>query len=69
MFFLHNGTQLEDEKCKFKKLQNKDHPNKLLFPLWSFILILDNIIRLLQLSFTASSCDEAVSGSTYRQNV
>jgi len=25
--FLHNGTQLEGEKCKFKKLQNKDHPN------------------------------------------
>ena len=27
MFFLHNGTQLEGEKCKFQKLQNKDHPN------------------------------------------
>ena len=25
--FLHNGTQLEGEKCKFQKLQNKDHPN------------------------------------------
>ena len=25
--FLHNGTQLEGEKCKFKKLQNKDHPS------------------------------------------
>jgi len=25
--FLHNGTQLEGEKCKFRKLQNKDHPN------------------------------------------
>ena len=24
--FLHNGTQLEGEKCKFQKLQNKDHP-------------------------------------------
>jgi len=24
--FLHNATQLEDEKCKFQKLQNKDHP-------------------------------------------
>ena len=24
---LHNGTQLEGEKCKFQKLQNKDHPN------------------------------------------
>ena len=24
--FLHNGTQLDGEKCKFKKLQNKDHP-------------------------------------------
>jgi len=24
--FLHDGTQLEGEKCKFKKLQNKDHP-------------------------------------------
>jgi len=23
---LHNGTQLEGEKCKFQKLQNKDHP-------------------------------------------
>jgi len=26
--FLHNGTQLEGEKCKFQKLQNKDHPNE-----------------------------------------
>jgi len=25
--FLHNGTQLEGEKCKFQKLQNKDHPS------------------------------------------
>jgi len=24
--FLHNGTQLEGEKCKFQNLQNKDHP-------------------------------------------
>jgi len=24
--FLNNGTQLEGEKCKFQKLQNKDHP-------------------------------------------
>jgi len=24
--FLHHGTQLEGEKCKFQKLQNKDHP-------------------------------------------
>ena len=24
--FIHNGTQLEGEKCKFQKLQNKDHP-------------------------------------------
>ena len=24
--FLHNGTQLEGEKYKFQKLQNKDHP-------------------------------------------
>ena len=24
--FLHNETQLEGEKCKFQKLQNKDHP-------------------------------------------
>jgi len=24
--FLHNGTQFEGEKCKFQKLQNKDHP-------------------------------------------
>ena len=24
--FLHNGTPLEGEKCKFQKLQNKDHP-------------------------------------------
>ena len=24
--FLHNGTQLEGEKCKFQKLQNKDSP-------------------------------------------
>ena len=28
--FLHNGTQLEGEKCKFQKLQNKDHPNRML---------------------------------------
>ena len=27
--FLHNGKQLEGEKCKFQKLQNKDHPNLL----------------------------------------
>jgi len=26
--FLHNETQLEDEKCKFQKLQNKDNPNR-----------------------------------------
>jgi len=25
--FLHNGTQLEGYKCKFQKLQKKDHPN------------------------------------------
>ena len=25
--FLHNGTQLEGENCKFQKLQNKDHPS------------------------------------------
>jgi len=25
--FLHNGTQSEGEKCKFQKLQNKDHPS------------------------------------------
>jgi len=28
--FLHNGTQLEGEKCKFQKLQNKDHPSVLI---------------------------------------
>jgi len=27
MFFLHNGTQLEGEKLKIQKSQNKDHPN------------------------------------------
>jgi len=30
IFFLHNGTQLEGEKCKFQKLQNKDHPNNII---------------------------------------
>ena len=25
--FLHNGTQLEGETCKFQKLQNKDNPS------------------------------------------
>jgi len=25
--FLHNRTELEGEKCKFQKLQNKDHPS------------------------------------------
>ena len=25
--FFYNETQLEGEKCKFQKLQNKDHPS------------------------------------------
>jgi len=29
MFFLHNGTQLEGDKLKIQKSQNKDHPNVL----------------------------------------